>query len=76
MEDEDTEKHCYPRGEKHGRSKLTETQVREILALRGIVTQRELAQRYGVALGTISCIHLGKKWGHIGRRNGRRQENG
>jgi hypothetical protein len=54
-----------PCGERHGRVKLTEADVRTIKSLRGHVTGRELAKRFGVVEATISMILAGKRWHHI-----------
>lgn len=56
-----------PRGERNGRSKLTENQVEAIrAALRaGGVTQREVAQQFGVDQSTISIIAAGKRWATV-----------
>ena len=53
------------RGEAHGNAKLTEEQVREIRSLRGIVSQRRLAIRFGVAHGQINNIQHGRGWAHL-----------
>lgn len=52
-------------GEKNPKSKLSEVQAREILALKGIETQAALAKRYGVNASCISMIQSGKNWPHI-----------
>ncbi len=52
-------------GEKHGMSKLTAEKVREIRRLRGEVTQKEVARRFGVTVPMISRIQLGRNWSHI-----------
>lgn len=52
-------------GEKHGISKLTEDQVREIRALSGKMLQHEIADLYGVTQTTISCIVRGQTWGWL-----------
>ena len=46
----------------HGSAKLTMTDAEQIRALKGIVTQRDLAKRYGVSRGTIQAIHDGRTW--------------
>jgi hypothetical protein len=56
------------RGEKAGTAKLTECQVREILALRGRMIQREIARRFRISRQTISDIWCGRSWRHV-RRN-------
>lgn len=60
------QRHLY--GERNAESILTEVQAREILALAGIVTQRELGIRYGVSQGTISRIVLGLRWAHLQKK--------
>lgn len=45
---------------------LTEQQVREIRTLRGVKTQREIGQMYGVARETIRNILCGDAWGKVG----------
>lgn len=50
------------RGGRHGRAKLTETEASEILAMKGKETQRNLAERFGVSIPTVSHIHTGRKW--------------
>lgn len=50
------------RGERHPLHKLTIEQAREALELKGIVPQKVLAERFGVARTTISHIHNGKTW--------------
>ena len=56
------------RGEKNGRSKLTAKQVLEIRRryAEGGVTQRELADEYGIAAQSqISNIIHGRRWKHL-----------
>lgn len=50
------------RGERHGSAKLTEADVREILAMKGIRSQRELAASFGVSQPTVASIHAGHNW--------------
>jgi hypothetical protein len=52
-------------GESHGRAKLTESQVREILALAGTMTQKAIAQRFGVSRPLVSRIISRKLWAHV-----------
>ncbi len=54
-----------PEGERNGNAKLTESDIREIKRLRGIVTQRELAERFGVGHSNIAQIQRGFSWKHI-----------
>lgn len=49
-------------GEKHGMSKLTEADVRQIHSLNGKVSQRTLAAQFGVSQGQIHRILSGKAW--------------
>jgi hypothetical protein len=55
------------RGEKHGMSKLTESQVRVIRETTGSV--REVARAYGISPGTVSSIRLRKTWAHLPSSN-------
>lgn len=55
-----------PTGERCGLSKLTEKQVRKILATPD-VTCKELGRRYGVSHTTISRIRNGRRWKHLNR---------
>lgn len=50
------------RGERSGQAKLTEAQAREVLTLRGTTTQLAVAERFGVARGTVGAIWRGKLW--------------
>jgi hypothetical protein len=52
-------------GEKNGRAKLTEAQVREIIALRGKQQRKEIAARFGVTPRTISDIQSGRNWTQV-----------
>lgn len=49
-------------GETHGCAKLTEDDVREIRALRGKATGKEISQMFGVAPCTVSAIQLHRIW--------------
>lgn len=48
----------------HGTSnpKLTEEQGREIIALKGLKTQREIASEFGVSQVTIAKVHQGRRF--------------
>lgn len=50
------------RGERHGLTTLTKEQVREIRALKGTATQRQLASRFGVCATTVRNIHKWLYW--------------
>lgn len=54
-------------GEKDGQAKLTEIQVREIIAKSktGWYTDTMLGAEYGVNRSAINRIKHGKRWGHI-----------
>lgn len=53
------------KGSQHGRSKLTEDQVREIRRLGGTMTQREIAAHFSVNQPQIHRILSGKRWAHL-----------
>lgn len=54
------------RGERHGKAKLTEKQVRAIRAAhKDGVTMYRLAKQYGVSHWTIKHLLLGETWGHV-----------
>ncbi len=55
------------RGERHGRAKLTEGQVRAIRRRRNAegVSSRKLASHYGVSRGAIYHIVSGRNWKHL-----------
>lgn len=55
------------RGENAGTAKLTEDDVRSILALRGVLIQREVAARYWISRQTVSDIWCGRSWRHLRR---------
>ena len=52
------------RGENAGTAKLTEDDVRSILALRGVLIQREVAARYWISRQTVSDIWCRRSWRH------------
>jgi group I intron endonuclease len=54
-------------GEKHSQSKLIKDDVIEIRRLYGnkILTQKQIAERYGLTQGNVSYIVYGKSWGHV-----------
>lgn len=59
--------HVDSRGEKHGLSKLTEQQVKEIrkLAISSKYTPKMIAEIFGISQCTVSDIKLGKRWGWL-----------
>lgn len=50
------------RGESHKNSKLTQNQVNEIRAARGLVLQKDLAEKYKVCKQTICLIMQNRIW--------------
>jgi len=53
------------RGAAVASTKLTEDEVHEIRALRGIVSQRDLAKQFGVSNSQICRIQAGTRWTHL-----------
>lgn len=49
-------------GEMNPRAKLSESQVREVRRLKGVIGQRTLAALCGVSKTAIQLIHQGKNW--------------
>lgn len=45
--------------------KLTAEQVKEIRSLRGVISHRELGEKYGVSKSLIGLIQQGRRWQHI-----------
>ena len=54
------------RGERHGRSKLTEQQVREIRSMIGTQSHSAIAKRFGVVSTHIGLIARRGTWTHVG----------
>jgi hypothetical protein len=61
-----TKPHRRPRGERHGRAKLTEASVRAIRRAyaRGAL-QSEIAREVGVGQSAVSLIVTGRRWSHV-----------
>lgn len=57
------------RGEKARQAKLSNADASRIKSLKGLCPQKILADRYGVAVTTISHIQTGYNWKHIGDRD-------
>ena len=53
------------RGERCGTSKLTESDIHKIRALKGIKTPGEIGSMLGVHRATIGQIHRGERWGWL-----------
>ena len=52
----------HNRGERNGYAKLTEEVVREIKALKGKMSQRDIARRFGASQQQVSKIQRGDSW--------------
>ncbi len=52
-----------PVGSRNGQAKLTEQEVSEIKALRGLRSQRQIAEQFGIHQSGVSQILSGKIWG-------------
>lgn len=50
------------RGERTSWAKLTESAVREIRSLKGVMPQTEIASRFGVSKGAVNDIHRRRNW--------------
>jgi hypothetical protein len=50
------------RGERSGLSKLTEPEVRQIIALKGIKSQSKIADQFGVSQRHVGRIHRHENW--------------
>jgi hypothetical protein len=55
--------HC--RGSRSKNAKLTELEAAQVLALKGQLSQRSIAKRFGVSAATIQAIHERRRWKHI-----------
>lgn len=57
--------YCF--GEKNSSAKLNEKDVYSIKGLlsRGDLFQKDIGEMFGVTKSNISCINLGKSWGHV-----------
>lgn len=52
------------RGERNGRSKITETDARYIIENPSGLTGNQLAMKFDVSKATISLIRSGRRWAH------------
>lgn len=57
----------HTRGERSGRSKLTEAQAQDILRNPQKLKLVDLAKKYSVSKATVSLIRSGERWGHLAR---------
>lgn len=55
------------RGVRNHANKLSESQVLQIMALKGRALQRDIAETFGVSRSAVSSIHAGRAWGWISR---------
>lgn len=53
------------KGERNGNSKLTDNKVIKIRKLRGVRTQPEIADRFGVSVALIGMIQRREIWRHV-----------
>lgn len=54
------------RGERHGNAKLTDARVRRIRQLRAAgKTCKVIAEKYGLAISTVSDVTRGRCWRHV-----------
>jgi len=53
------------KGETSGTNKLTENEVREIRKLKGLMKLQSIADKYHVAIPTISNIFTGRTWKQV-----------
>jgi hypothetical protein len=49
-------------GERHGMRRLTEDAVRDIVAMRGHVSQKALADKHGISQAHVSKVQLRQSW--------------
>jgi hypothetical protein len=52
-------------GEGHWAASLSEAEALEILSLKGIESQYDLARRFGVSRNAVAAIHQRKNWKHL-----------
>ena len=66
MQDSSRHGQRYLKGEEHGSAKLTESEARQILSLVGSgISQRNIANQFGVSESTVYHIASGNRWKHI-----------
>jgi hypothetical protein len=55
----------HDRGERSVNAKLTDDNAKEILSLRGTISQTKIAKKFGVSQTCVSMIHRRLTWPHI-----------
>lgn len=50
-----------------GKPKLSDSAVSRILKLKGVLSQKEIAEMFGVKRSTIAMVHANRSWRHIPR---------
>lgn len=53
------------KGERNGAAKLTPEQVGFIRSMKGVLSQRELGEMFGINQQSVSKIHRGQRWTHL-----------
>ncbi len=54
-------------GERSSSAKLTDSDVRDILSMKGSCTQKKIAEKFNVSAPHVSRIFSGKYWSHISK---------
>lgn len=56
-----------PKGDRHGNSKLKESQIPEIreLLFKKLLTQKQIGELYGVSGATLRDLRRGRTWNHV-----------
>ena len=52
------------RGEANGNSVVTKSEASQIMAMKGVFKQREIAATFGVSRSLVAHIHSGRTWSH------------
>lgn len=55
----------HARGERSCNAKLCEADVREIRRLAGVISYRQIGERFGIAKNTARLIAIGERWGWL-----------
>ena len=57
------------KGSRHGNSRLTESDVKEIIQLKKIASTKTIAERFAIGEWTINAIMRGVRWSHVRGKN-------